>query len=145
MVNRSTALALADSATGSNLIRLVAANGFAIHPQSIVPDFFTDTGVPGDGSSSGLYARNAAETIPSLITIDAALHVYHVLQGRVQVSAELTVLPTRLQAFLGDLLEATAAQQIRITGTLAADALRRNAIYLAVSDLLAGGSWPAGR
>ena len=143
VANQSTLQSLAGTATGTDLLHIVARQGFAVHRQTAIPDFFTDDG-SGDSQPSGIYARNAAAAIPSYITLDSALHMYHLLQGRTLLVAETTVLPGRLRSFLHDALLATHGQEGRVPGVLARAAIARNGVYLAVAELLAGGTWPRG-
>ena len=143
VANQSTLQSLAGTATGTDLLHIVARQGFAVHRQTAVPDFFTDDG-SGDAQPSGIYARNAAAAIPSYISLDSALHVYHLLQGRTLLAAETTVLPGRLRSFLHDAILATHAQEGRVPGVLARAALARNGVYLAIAELLMGGTWPRG-
>lgn len=144
VANQSVLQSLAETATGTDLLHIVAREGFAVHQQTAVPDFFTDDGSGGDAQPSGIYARNVSASIPSYISLDSALHVYHLLQSRTLLAAETTVLPGRLRSFLHDAVLATHGQEGRVPGAPAREALARNGVYLAVAELLAGGTWPRG-
>ena len=140
---------LADSATPNNsggfrvsMVGAVAQTGFVVDAQSASENFF---GVQGLQEGSGeTYYNNIQQSVPSLVTVDAGLHTFHVLFDRTLLTAESTTLGPRLRALLVELLEASAAQRGALTAPDAVAANEQNAAYLAVALRVLGGAAPLG-
>ncbi len=144
---------LADSANSANpsnnvggfrppMVGAVARTGFVVDAQSASENFF---GVQGLQEGSGeTYYNNIQQSVPSFVTVDAGLHIFHVLFDRTLLTAESTTLGPRLRALLVELLEANAAQRGVLTTPDAIAANEKNAAYLAVALRVLGGATPLG-
>ena len=96
---------------------LLAANGFAVEPATLPQPY-------------GLYADNKRVNVPSFVTSDLLLHVYHVLYDYTLRDLEAR----RFASLLGDLtsaLMAASAAQLGDAPATVRDDVQRNVAYLA--------------
>ena len=114
----------------------LARTGFVIDGQSYTLNFY---------DYDGQYANwtNINASVPTFVTIDSALHAFHVIFDRTLLAAESTSLSPRLANLLTAILRANARQRsaLRVSGAL--DANAANAAYLAVALKLLGKALPA--
>jgi hypothetical protein len=115
----------------------LARTGFVIDGKSFDLNFYLDESRYDNG-------RNIAASVPTFVTVDSALHTFHVIFDRTLLAAESTSLSPRLANLLTAMLRANARQRaaLRVSGAL--DANAANAAYLAVALKLLGKALPAG-
>lgn len=111
----------------------LAANGFTISPGE-TKEFYE------------LYERARYDNVPVFVSSDSLLHVYHLLFDKTLRRAETTAFIPLLSNLDMALLKTSVAQYEALSGTVWADAARRNAAYFAVAVKLLNPDWelPAG-
>lgn len=107
----------------------IAANGFAVSPGA-TREFYE------------LYERNRYDQVPSFVSADSLLHVYHLLFDKVLRQAETSAFIPMLSALDFGLLRESVAQYDALAGSEWAEPARRNAAYFAVAVKLLNPDWP---
>jgi len=119
------------------LTHALARTGFVIDRQSYVFNFYEDAGMYDN-------EPNLSASVPTFVTIDSALHAFHVIFDRTLLTAESTSFSPRLANLLTALLRTNAQQRAVLRVSAALDANAANAAYLAVALKLLGKPLPNG-
>jgi hypothetical protein len=92
-----------------------------------------------------VYGRNDYENLPSLITTDTVLHLYHVFFDSTLRRMEEDMLLPKLRSLSQKMVRATQKQMNSVSEPAMKEAARKNLAYFAVAQVLTEGEgFPAG-